>query len=146
MRILGLGNELRGDDALGILAARKIKQARPDLQVDTPGDTAGILNCLDQGAQLILIDCLQGAGALGSLHRIDLLKDGNQKLRSAMSSHGFDLPSLLELAGNLGATPASLVLFGLEGQDFTLGQGLSALLEENLEELCQGVIQEAQNA
>ncbi|MDT8448461.1 MAG: hydrogenase maturation protease [bacterium] len=143
--ILGIGNQLRGDDGLGPQAALLIQQAKPQWPVRQLSDLSGVLDYLEESADLCLLDCLQGAGPVGSLHSFDLLKQTLPPIRVGWSSHGFNLPALLGLSRHLGQQPRRLLLFGLEGACFAIGQGLSSPVAANLETLCRRVITEVQD-
>jgi hydrogenase maturation protease len=55
--VIGIGNELRGDDAVGLFAARRVAECRPDVQVRT--------------VQLLTADLALGLGAFKTVIFVD---------------------------------------------------------------------------
>jgi hydrogenase maturation protease len=75
------------------------------------------------------------------VHRIEL---AGEKLRQSgqTSSHGLGLGEAVELSRTLGRLPTRLVVFAVEGQDHTLGTGLTAPVAEVVEPLVQRIEEE----
>ena len=73
VRIIGLGNELRGDDAVGLLAARRLRQAVGNRAEVIEAEMAGVdLIELMEGARVvILIDAARSGKNPGMIHRLD---------------------------------------------------------------------------
>jgi hydrogenase maturation protease len=116
-RLLGLGNEILGDDAFGILAARTV--TRPDIEVVT--SSASGLHLLDEILdcdRLIVVDTIQtGRAEPGTVH---VLKEEDLPAARADCPHGMGLFDALSLARRLGlAAPAEVILIAVEAADCT---------------------------
>ena len=90
--VIGLGNAARGDDAAGLVAARRL---------------GGVEH---EGDLLALLDVWEGADSAP---------------RSSTSTHAVGLAEAIELARTLGRLPARLVVYGIEGERFEAGTGLT---------------------
>ncbi len=140
VRVLGLGNEILGDDAVGILAARRVAECFPPEEVDVVSSSESGLHLLDQlvdVSRLIVIDSVQtGHDAPGTIYVVR-----EEDVRSAPGStpHGTGLFDTLALARTLGfRVPREVTILGIETADcLTLGgemhPAVAAAIPEALE-------------
>jgi hydrogenase maturation protease len=149
--VIGLGQELRGDDAVGIEIVRRWELEYPetanlpDLQVEIAGLAGlGLLNLMEGMPAAILVDAVQSGAAPGSLHEL-----GPEELASfeagAGSAHGWGVAETLAMAEALGnALPGRLLLLAVEAEYMSLGAGLSpavqGVLPQAVERLQEKVI------
>ena len=56
------------------------------------------------------------------------------------STHTFTLADTIEMARVLGQLPARMIVYGIEGVDFTPGEGVSPEVEEAIEQVAQSVL------
>jgi hydrogenase maturation protease len=61
---------------------------------------------------------------------------------SRSSTHSFGVAEAVELARALGRPPARVVVFGIEGRDFTPGEGLSPDVGAAVDEVVRRVAEE----
>ncbi|HSM58526.1 MAG TPA: hydrogenase maturation protease [Candidatus Sulfomarinibacteraceae bacterium] len=136
--IIGVGNEMRGDDGAGLLVARLLQvMSLPGVDVlQRGGEGSALMDAWQGYADVILVDaaCSPYAGtdgaacrcAPGTIHRFDLA-DGPLPaiLSSSLSSHAFGVAGAIDLARRLQRLPPHLTVYAIEGQDFSLGQPLS---------------------
>ncbi|MGO9096748.1 MAG: hydrogenase maturation protease [Bryobacteraceae bacterium] len=124
VRVLGLGNEILADDALGILAARELARLYPPAEVEVIESSQSGLHLLDYVTgvdRLVVIDTVQtGRAAPG-----EILVVREQDVRSApgTAAHGTGLFDALAVARQLGfPVPADVVILAVEAADcLTLG-------------------------
>ena len=117
--VAGLGNDLRGDDAAGLLAAREIGALLLD-NVDVEehsGDVAALADSMSRHEQVVVIDAVVTGAPPGTLCELD---PGVAATRSQSSSHGLGVREALAISRALGATP-QVRLIGIEGGQFELG-------------------------
>ena len=122
--VIGVGNELRGDDGAGLLVARAVRtlQRAGRVRVRVAEQTGELLGLLDLwwGAGLVvLVDCVRSGAAPGTVHDLD--PDAPLPRGAAASSHGLQLTHTLQLARRLRRLPRRLVLVGIEGRCFDRG-------------------------
>lgn len=125
--VIGIGNEFRGDDAVGLYVARKLAElAPPDCDIkESPGEGSQLLNTWQEYRRVIIVDAVKASSAPGAVHRVDAL---NEKLPDSwvhLSTHTVSLPDAVDLARTLNALPDTFLIFGIEGSDFSPGAGLS---------------------
>ncbi len=137
--VMGVGNEDRGDDALGPLAARLLARAwgdapPPGLRVVAwTGDPTGLLDVWTGVQRLVLIDAMVSGAAPGSCCRY--AGDAPFVSAGATSSHGFGLAGALALARALGRAPPSVEVWGIEGARFGAGEPLTPAVRAAVEAL-----------
>ncbi len=141
--ILGLGNELFGDDGVGCVVARRVHAALPPGSADLlAGPVSGydLLHCIAGYERVVLIDALHDpAGTPGELRRIE----PTQLPRRADSpSHGVDLPTVLAAGRQMNAElPRDLIVLGVVARDVhVLREGLGPELRDRMEELCEDIL------
>jgi hydrogenase maturation protease len=143
--VIGVGNPYRGDDGAGPeVAARLRGSAPPAVQVlEYDGDPAGLLD-LWEGADLaVVIDAVQSRdGTVGALHRVEVNAQTGMTFAPAVSSHGFGPGEAVLLGRALGRLPRRLVLYGVEGSRFSLGQRLSSGVEASIAALVDRIAAE----
>lgn len=153
--VVGVGNEDRGDDGLGPLAARLLAcawAADPPDDVEVlawTGDPLGLLDVWAGYERLVLIDAVVSGAEPGTCRRYG--PDAPFAKPPAASSHGLGLAAALELARALGRTPAEVEVWGIEAAEFGAGAPLTpevaaavlALVERLREELPAAAAAEA---
>ena len=143
--IIGLGNEYRRDDAVGLVVARRLREAAPEsvLVREETGEGASLLESWQDADAVILIDAVRSDAAPGTVHRLDAHEGPVAREFFRFSTHAFGLAEAVELARALGRLPPRLIVYGVEGKSFEAGVGLSpevgaavgAVVERVLEEL-----------
>lgn len=137
IKIIGIGQSLRGDDAVGLAAVRFWKEnyqadiERPNLQVELaelPG--IGLLNLLEGVRLAILVDAVRSDADAGTIHllsndQLETFTDGSG------SAHGWGIAETISLGEKLmpSAMPAKLILIGIEAGELSLGESLSPAVE-----------------
>jgi len=146
IRIIGLGNELRGDDAVGLLAARRLRQAVGNRAEVIEAEMAGVdLIELMRGARVvILIDAARSWQNPGIIHRLDASDSSIGVRVFPHSSHAIGISDALELARTIGILPARVIVYGIEAGNTEAGQGLSSPVAEALDEVVGRVIRECE--
>jgi hydrogenase maturation protease len=114
--VLGLGNPLLGDDAIGLVVASRLRErlAGQDGVVVEEEEAGGLrlMERLTGYDRAILVDAAVGGGAPGSIRRMG--PDELPTQRTAIA-HGIDLPRALELGRTLGLPmPASVRVVAIE--------------------------------
>ncbi len=134
--IIGVGNDYRGDDAAGLLAARRLMEftfggARV---VEAEGEASGLMELWEGAEEVIIIDAVVSGGEAGAVYRFDAAAAPlPRELFASCSTHSFSLAEAVELARALGRLPKKLVVFGIEGRNFETGAGVSAEVERGIE-------------
>ena len=131
--VIGVGNAYRSDDALGLIAARQIAARRPGgvpnvRVVEASGDGTQLIEAWRDADVVIVIDAVHGerGAPAGTLHRFDAHEESLPAHLFHYSTHAFGVAEAIGLARALKRLPPQLIVYGIEGQVFEAGVGLSA--------------------
>jgi len=127
---LGVGNDQRGDDAVGpYLAARfAAHEGLLALGVDVishGGEGASLMSLWEGVDLVVVVDAMMSHRKHGFVQRFDVVKD---KLGGGVfrySSHLFGLAEAVEMARQLHKLPKAMIVYGVEGLAFEFGAPLS---------------------
>jgi hydrogenase maturation protease len=146
IRVIGVGNVWRGDDAVGLLAARRLRE-RLELPVEviqTEGDGLGILDLMEGIDHVILIDAVKGGGRAGTTVRLDVSAESRWGTVVPCSTHAIGVADAIDLARTLGRLPKKIILYGIEIDSVESGASLSESVREGLDLVVEQVIQEVE--
>ena len=135
--IIGLGNDYRGDDAVGRVLARKLQAIAGDnvRVLEESGEGAALMESWKSGDFVILIDAVHSGGAAGTVHRFDAATQPVPGSFFHYSTHAFSVAEAVELARALNQLPPRLIVFGIEGKNFDSRVGLSPEVRVAAEEV-----------
>lgn len=145
--LIGIGNEYRSDDSVGLTAIRMLKtKVLPEdtLLIESSGDGAELIEMWRTAGTAILIDAVSSGAKPGTIYRFDALKQRIPVQLSFPSTHAFSIAEAIELARVLDQIPPSLIVYAIEGQNFSTGIGLSPEVENAMLKVVEQVIQEVQ--
>ena len=135
--IIGIGNEMRQDDGLGRHVARILaRRSAPGVTVvESAGEGTSLIELWKWHDQVILIDAFSSDSTPGLLHSIDAsITRVPQQLFHA-SSHAFGIAEAVEVSRRLDILPATVLIYGIEGEDFGHGAGLSESVSDKINDL-----------
>ena len=126
--MIGVGNETCGDDAAGILVARSVEQELiPAVAcLVAPADALSLLGAWDKVPLVVVVDAARSGAAPGTIHAFDARLAPLPALLRPISSHGYGILEVIELARVLGRLPPRLLVFGIEGTRFAPGDPVTA--------------------
>jgi hydrogenase maturation protease len=127
LTVIGVGNPDRGDDAAGLHVARALAVRLPhDVEViDFRGNLNELMPVLADADHAILIDAAQSGAEPGTIRQFDAATKPLPAGHLYCSTHAFGVAEAIELSRALGRLPRKLIVFGIEGRDFTTGAALS---------------------
>ena len=140
--VLGVGNPVLTDDAVGFRVARLIKEAKPELTViETAEAGLTLLELIDGYERVIIIDSVKtGHGRPGTLHQLTL--DQINPAWNFCSTHGIDIKMAFELGRKLDyKLPTKLSIYGIEVEDITnFGEKCTEKVEQSIPDIAQEII------
>ncbi|MEZ5840794.1 MAG: hydrogenase maturation protease [Hyphomicrobiales bacterium] len=140
MRIIGIGNRLRGDDAAGPLVAERLAALDLGLEViELDGDGTRLLETLEGAADVIVIDAMRSGAAPGTIRRFDAASETLPAGAFHYSSHAFGVAEAIETARAIDTLPANLTIYGIEGAGFDFGAPLDAAVERAIDALVAAI-------
>ena len=128
--IVCLGNDLRGDDAAGPLAAARLGERGVAAVVEAP---ERLIDRFDGAGHVVVVDAVRSGAPAGTIHRLDAVAEPLPPELSGASTHLFGLADAIELARVTGRLPASLRVIGVEGRVFEVGAAPSPEVEAAVE-------------
>ena len=116
--VLGIGNPILSDDAVGIKIAQQLEEEKPGLTVEQTNEAAiALIDLITDYDRLIIIDSIKtGQGKAGELYKLTLedFKPNND----FTSSHGMDIATAFEVGKSLGCRmPQSVSIYAVEIKD-----------------------------
>ena len=142
--VVGVGNLLRGDDAVGRLVARSLRTRKPSgveiLECD--GEATLLIDAWWGSELTLVIDAVRCGAATGTVHRFDADRFDRLADAAGTSTHGLGLADAVAMARALDRLPGRLVIYGIEGGCFEPGAGLSGEVEAEIEPVADRLLAE----
>ena len=140
--VLGVGNPVLTDDAVGFRVAHFIKAAKPELTViETAEAGLTLLELVNGYERVIIIDSIKtGRGKPGTLHILTL--DQIDPSWNFCSTHGIDIRMAFELGHKLEyKLPAKISIYGIEVEDNTnFGEKCTDKVERSIPQIVREII------
>ncbi len=147
-RVIGLGNTILTDDAVGVYAAREIRrvlhrQGRDSAAdvVESEGGGVDLMELMAGWERIILLDSIQFDGVEpGTLLELDP-NDLRTSLR-IRSVHDIDLPTALELGRHMGLRmPVQVLIYVIQAEDaHTLGETMTPPVQQAMARAVEAVL------
>ena len=126
--VIGFGNLLMGDDAVGIHVIKHLADIKLPDDVELVDGAVASFEALSDARdadEIVIVDALAGGGKPGDLYQISPDDLGEVAASGHFSLHQFTLTEALHLTKQLGPMPP-IVIFGIEPGRVELGLELSA--------------------
>ena len=147
MLVIGIGNAYRSDDGVGPAVACALQtknlpcvQCKEDL-----GDTLSLIEQWDTADTVILIDAVCSGAEPGTIYRFDALAQPIPTSIPLRSTHFLSLAEALSIADILHRLPSRLIVYGIEGENFSAGIDLSPQVKNALYEVVERVEHECRS-
>ena len=124
MRVIGCGNSDRGDDAAGILVARRLAELGVDA-IEHSGDGFALLELWHGSDDVVLVDAVVSGRAPGLVSVLDPVSQPLTSQDFGCSTHGFGPAEAIEIARALGRLPTRIRIYGIEAAQFEPGSTAS---------------------
>jgi hydrogenase maturation protease len=141
--VLGLGNDILTDDAVGLLAVRELQAqlaGQPDLDLqETTEMGLALLDFFTGYSRVILVDSIQtGQAAPGFIHELDA---ASLKQLTGRTPHFLGVGETLALGRELGLPmPARVTIFAIEVEDpFTLSTQMTPSIQAALPRIIERI-------
>ncbi len=141
--MIGVGNDLRGDDAAGLEVARSIERIPGARVVMHDGEAVDLLDHWQGADAVVIVDTIRSGAAPGTIHRIDASSDAIPSPLRRASSHTIGVAEAIELGRTLGELPGRVIVYGVEGIQFGAGSEMTAEVRAVVVKLGAAVAEEA---
>ncbi len=141
IKIIGVGNEWRGDDGAGVAVARALREkALPGVIVlEATGEGAALMAAWQGADVVILVDAVRSGAGPGKIHRFDARDEHLPTDFFHYSTHAFSVAEAVELARVLNRLPPRLIVYGIEGKTYEAGAGLSPEVAQGVEQVVERI-------
>ena len=140
IKVIGVGQSLRGDDAAGLEAVRMWQKeyprtsGRPDVRVEIselPG--LALLQLLEGVDAAVLVDSVKSRSKPGTIQRVNI-DQLNAFASDSKSAHGWGIAETIQLDRVLHPErpPVDIRFIGIEAQQMNLGEALSPSVRQAL--------------
>lgn len=133
--VVGVGNDLRGDDAAGVEAVRRLAPSPSLVLHEHGGDAPGLVALWGPDDDVTIVDAVVSDGPPGTLLELDALAAPLPAEVSWATTHGAGVAEGVELARVLGRLPRSLVVLGIVAKQFDLGAPMTPEVEGAVDEV-----------
>ncbi|MEU7767740.1 hydrogenase maturation protease [Nocardia sp. NPDC049190] len=141
--VIGLGNQYRGDDAVGPAVVSELQRYRlPDVElILSDGEPVGLLEAWSGVDLAILVDAvLREPSDPGRIWRSTV--DNLHGVTHSASTHTLSVPEALLLGRALDRVPGKLIVIAVEAADLDYGLGLSAPVAAAVPRVVETVLDE----
>ncbi len=128
MMVIGIGNTMRRDDGVGILAVEELANRIPPDAADLTtmdGESTRLIEAWTGVDRAVVVDAMRSGEPAGSVRRIEVGRDALPAWAPLASSHHAGLAEAVDLGRALDRLPDHLVIYAVEVADVSPGEGLS---------------------
>jgi hydrogenase maturation protease len=142
--VIGVGNPYRGDDAVGLAVAERLRgRVPPGVEVlECEQEPSRLLDAWTDADVALVVDAAASGSEPGTVHRFDAGESGIPARVFRSSTHAFGVGDAVELGRALGRLPGRVVVYGVDGAGFVAGEGLSAPVEAAVERVVDAVLED----
>jgi hydrogenase maturation protease len=133
--VIGVGNDLRGDDAAGWETVRRLVPSPSLVLHEHGGDAPGLIGLWGPDDDVVVVDAVVSGDPSGTIVEIDALAAPLPADVSWATTHGAGVAEGIELARALGMLPKSLKLVGISAREFGLGAPMTEEVEKAVTEV-----------
>lgn len=144
--VIGVGNCLRGDDAVGLeVALRLRKKAMLEAKIlEHQGEVSSLIDAWLNYEIVILIDATSSSRTPGSITCFNATETPLPAEIFDVSTHSLGVAQAVELARVLGKLPKKLIVIGIEGAEFGNEEKISTEVEDAIKDVVLTVEREVE--
>jgi hydrogenase maturation protease len=142
--VVCVGNTYRGDDAAGLAVGERLRgRVGSDVRiVECEQEPTRLLDAWHGADVALVVDACSSGAQTGTVHRFDASLDRLPARVFRSSTHAFGVGDAIEMARALGRLPERVVVYGVEGGDFTAGVALTPAVDAAVDEVVRGLEEE----
>ena len=144
LKVIGLGNLLRGDDGIGPTIIEQLREDLSPLPIilfDVGSDAFSILEHLVASEPVLIVDCAKMGEAPGTVKKMVVNKASLKYIDNIISLHGIGFAEVFQLAMKIGAV-AECSLIGVEPKSVEFNTGLSIEIKKAIPKIINLVVEE----
>ena len=142
--VIGVGNEYRSDDAVGLAVARRLRQLSLEnvTVIEETGEGADLMESWKGADTVIIVDAASSGAKPGTIHRVDARARQIPRGLLHYSTHTFSVGEAVELARVMGQLPPHILVYGIEGERFEEGMELSGAVRDSVSAVVELVLKQ----
>ena len=146
--VIGVGNEYRSDDAVGLVVARRLRQLSLGnvTVIEESGEGTDLMESWKGADTVIIVDAASSGAKPGTIHRIDARAQRIPTGLLRYSTHAFSVGEAVELARAMNRLPPRMVVYGVEGERFDEGTVLSRAVQGSVDAVVDLVLKQLRTA
>lgn len=143
--VIGLGNELLGDEGVGIEVVRILKEKIKDIDCKDvevyEGGVSGfmLLSLIEGKEKVVIVDAVVAKGKPGEVYRFKISEAADRGM--ILSIHDLDFVKCYRMAKEVANLPENVIVVGIEPEKLEFG-GLSSKVREAIPRALELVIEE----
>ncbi len=141
--LIGIGHRFRRDDGVGPFVADHVRaRGLSGIRVECHhGEGTGLMALWRGAERVVAVDAMASGAPPGTVRDWDVAAEAVPAALFPKSSHTFGLAEGIAMARLLGGLPPHFTVIGVEGRDFSAGEGLTPAVEraavQVAEDLCR---------
>ena len=137
LALVGVGNRFRRDDGAGLEVAARLRASKPPgcRILEEQAEPVSLIEDFALVKEALVVDAVSSGAEPGTLHRFDATAEQLPVELFKSSTHALGVADAVELARELDRLPPRLAVYGIEGESFEEGQGLSPAVEATVDSL-----------
>jgi hydrogenase maturation protease len=144
LKVIGIGNTLRGDDGIGPVVIEELKKR--DLPesiqlIDVGSDAFSIIDHFENNQPVLVIDCAQMDKEPGDILKFDVNDENLPILDKAISIHGFGFSEVYKMAQGIYEDIQCSVI-GVQPMSIEFNTGLSEEIKNKIPLIINMVLEE----
>lgn len=144
LALIGIGDHLRRDDGAGLEVAHRLRRAAPPgvTVLEQEGEPDSLLEAWAGVTEALVIDGVNSGAEPGTLYRFEVTDEPLPADLFRPSTHALGVAEAVELARELDRLPHRLAVYGIEGESFEPGEGLTPTVQAAVEQLVAELYEE----
>jgi hydrogenase maturation protease len=145
LNVIGIGNYLKGDDAIGPLVIEELQKSKilkNINHVNAGSDAFAVLEFLIRDEPVLIIDCAQMGRIAGEVVAFDVNDATISELNNAISLHGYGFADIYKMAMEIGEV-APCKIIGIQPGQVDFYENLSDEVRASIPKVIDLVTREA---
>ena len=147
LKVIGIGNALRGDDAVGPIIIEKLlasDNGSSTVLIDAGSDAFTVLEHLMGTDPLLIIDCAKMGKSPGEIKMFDVTEASITETSKVVSLHGLGFADVYRMAREMGEV-AQCKIIGVEPKSIEFDTNLSDEIKKSIPKILNLVNEEAKH-
>ena len=140
--VVGIGNAYRRDDGAGLAVADRVRGQGGVAVVSCEQEPSRLLDAWVDTDLALVVDAVSSGAEPGTVHRFDASERAVPSSVFRGSTHALGVGEVIEVARALGRLPGRVLVYGVEGEEFAAGEGLTPAVATAVESLARELLEE----